>query len=245
MVDAPRGSSAQDVDVAAAGVGAGSDDRNAEASNPDLANLAAGQLGLDALSPTAIQNTPAGDAAPTTHDPSATIANLSAQIAQKAGGQTTRFDVQLDPVGLGRVNVSVEIDAGGAMSAALSFEKPEAASLLRAHASDLQQSLAQAGFNLSSSALSFSTAAQDGRGAASQAASLGTGANGGGQHFQNGESPNGQSQNGQGQDGQAHNAGRAFGAAGVAADQADQVTTAAAARTPRGRAIRGLRVTAG
>ena len=156
------------------------------------------------------------------------MASLSAQIAQKAGGQTTRFDVQLDPIGLGRVNVSVEIDAKGAMSAALSFEKPEAASLLRAHAGDLQQSLAQAGFNLSDGALNFSTVAQDGRASGGQAPFLGAGADNSGQ----------QPQNGQAQNGQAQNAGRAFGAAGLAADQADQTATAARTLSARGLDIR-------
>jgi flagellar hook-length control protein FliK len=198
---------------------------------------------------TAVQDAPASDAASTPRDASATVANLSAEIAQKAGGQTTRFDVQLDPVGLGRVNVSVEIDAKGAMSAALSFEKPEAASLLRAHAGDLQQSLAQAGFNLSDAALSFSTT-QDGRGAANQNASAG----GGGQQFQNGQPQSGQTQNGQPQNGQFQNgqpqngqpqngqpqngqsqtAGRAFGAAGLAADQADRIATTARIFNARG-----------
>jgi Meckel syndrome type 1 protein len=153
-----------------------------------------------------------------------TVANLSAQIAQKAGGQTTRFDVQLDPQGLGRVNVSVEIDAKGSMSAALSFEKPEAASLLRAHAGDLQQSLAQAGFDLSSAALSFSTVDQDGRSAFSQSSLMGGGADG--------------SSGQQSQGGQAQNAGRAFGAASLAADQADQITSTSRTLSARGLDIR-------
>jgi Meckel syndrome type 1 protein len=167
--------------------------------------------------------TPSIDAAPTTPTAAETVANLSAQIAQKSGGQTTRFDVQLDPAGLGRVNVSVEIDAKGAMSAALSFEKPEAASLLKSHSAELQQSLAQAGFDLSNSALSFSTVDPAGRGASAQSALLGGGADGGGQ---------------QSQGGQAQSAGRAFGAASLAADQTDQITTAARTFSARGLDIR-------
>ena len=173
-----------------------------------------------ALAPTT-QASPTVDAAPA-RAVSDTVANLSAQIAQKTGGQTSRFDVQLDPLGLGRVNVSVEIDAKGAMSAALSFEKPEAASLLKSHASELQQSLAQAGFNLADASLSFSTAAPNASGSAGQSALLGGGA-GGGQ---------------QSQGGQAQNAGRLFSAASSAADQADQINTAARTLSARGLDIR-------
>jgi Meckel syndrome type 1 protein len=193
-------------------------------------NTASTDVGSDAAAQqatlsAAVQTGPAADAPIAgASAASATIANLSAQIAQKAGGQTTRFDVQLDPIGLGRVNVSVEIDAKGAMSAALSFEKPEAASLLKSHSAELQQSLAQAGFDLSNGALSFSTADQGGRGGAGQAAFLGAGANdGGGQ---------------QSQGGQAQTAGRAFGAASFAADQADQISTTARTLSARGLDIR-------
>jgi hypothetical protein len=193
-------------------------------------NTASTDVGSDAAAQqatlgAAVQTGPAADAPIAgASAASATIANLSAQIAQKAGGQTTRFDVQLDPIGLGRVNVSVEIDAKGAMSAALSFEKPEAASLLKSHSAELQQSLAQAGFDLSNGALSFSTADQGGRGGAGQAAFLGAGANDGG-----GQQPQG---------GQAQTAGRAFGAASFAADQADQISTTARTLSARGLDIR-------
>ncbi len=225
MADVQQGSADQGVSVAAVDPRTTAQDDST--SGQSASDAAAAQAGFGATLPTVIDNAPAS-AAPPARDASATVANLSAQIAQKAGVQTTRFDVQLDPIGLGRVNISVEIDAAGAMSAALSFEKPEAASLLRAHASDLQQSLAQAGFNLSDSALSFSIAAVTGGGSTGQTAWLGTGADADGQ----------QSQSGQSQNGQAHNAGRAFGAAGLAADQADQIATASCSLSARGLDIR-------
>ncbi len=206
----------QDVEVAAAiSADLQTGNQNASSQGQDASASAASLDGsLSAASFAApVQSLPADAPASSAASTSATVANLSAQIAQKAGGQTTRFDVQLDPVGLGRVNVSVEIDAKGAMSAALSFEKPEAASLLKSHAAELQQSLAQAGFDLSNSALSFSTVDPAVRSAASQTAFLGAGADGSG----------GQ----QSQGGQAQNAGRAFGAASLAAAQADQTATAA------------------
>jgi flagellar hook-length control protein FliK len=154
-----------------------------------------------------------------------TAADLSAQMAQKLAGQNTRFDLQLNPDGLGRVDVAVQIDAKGALSAALSFEKPEAASLMHAHAGDLQQSLAQAGFHVSEAALSFSTSDQ-GRGqgqaqANAQSFLSGGGAQGGG-------------------DGQGRSAGRAFNAAALAAAQTDQFAASSQGLSGQGLAARGL-----
>jgi len=158
--------------------------------------------------------------------PSSTATDLAVQMAQRINGQTTRFDLQLDPAGLGRVSVAVEITAQGAMSAALSFEKPEAASLLSAHAGALQQSLAQAGISLSSANLSFSTLAQDGRSSGGLAFSGGQPGQGG---QGNGSPPQG---------GQAQTAGRAFGAASLAADHADQTYMGAQSLRARGLDIR-------
>ena len=197
------------------------------------AALADGSVPL-AIVATPVQSAAAIDSAPSVGAASDTVANLSSQIVQKAGGRTTRFDVQLDPLGLGRVNVSVEIDAAGAMSAALSFEKPEAANLLKSHAAELQQSLSQAGFNLSAAALSFSTVDPAARSASSHNALLGAGADGGG----GGQPQNGQAQNGQTQGGHAQTAGRAFGAASLAAAHTDQIATAAGDLTARGLDIR-------
>ncbi|WP_293680020.1 flagellar hook-length control protein FliK [uncultured Phenylobacterium sp.] len=89
-----------------------------------------------------------------------TVANLAAQILKKLNGKTTRFDIELTPHGLGQVNVRVEISAHGQISAALTFDNPQAAQDLRARAADLQRTLEQAGFDLSGG-LAFDVA--DGR----------------------------------------------------------------------------------
>ena len=85
--------------------------------------------------------------------PAETIANLSTQIAQGAEGKTSRFDVQLTPDGLGRVDVAVEIDAAGKVTATLSFEKADAASLAKTRSGELRSSLADLGLTMSSDAL--------------------------------------------------------------------------------------------
>jgi Meckel syndrome type 1 protein len=91
-----------------------------------------------------------------------TVANLSAQIVKKLGEKSTQFDVQLDPAGLGRVNVRIEIGDGGQMSAALSFDNPQAAADLKSRAAELQRALAQSGFDMGSGALSFDVAGDPG-----------------------------------------------------------------------------------
>jgi flagellar hook-length control protein FliK len=91
-----------------------------------------------------------------------TINRLVAGIISKVdGGQATRFDLQLDPLGLGKVDVSVEIGADGRMVAALSFDNAQAASDLRSRGQELRQALEQAGFSISDSGLSFDFAGQN------------------------------------------------------------------------------------
>lgn len=78
-----------------------------------------------------------------------TVAQLSAQILKKLEARSTRFDLELNPVNLGRVDVRIEIGAHGRMSAAMTFDNPQAAQELRSKAHELQRALEQAGFDLS------------------------------------------------------------------------------------------------
>ena len=91
-----------------------------------------------------------------------TVARLAADILHKLGGQSTRFELELDPAGLGRVDVSVEIAADGRLRATMAFDSPQAAADLRGRAGELRQMLEQAGFDLSEGALSFDLAGQGG-----------------------------------------------------------------------------------
>jgi hypothetical protein len=86
-----------------------------------------------------------------------TVATLAAQIIRKLEGKSTRFDLELDPAGLGKVDVRVEISPHGRMTAALTCDNPQAAAELRARAPELQRALEQAGFTLAGG-LSFDVA---------------------------------------------------------------------------------------
>ena len=91
-----------------------------------------------------------------------TVANLAAQIVKKLEGRSTRFDLELDPAGLGKVDVRVEIGAHGRLTAAMTCDNPQAAAELRSRASELQRALEQAGFDLSGG-ISFDVAGDRGR----------------------------------------------------------------------------------
>lgn len=90
---------------------------------------------------------------------SGTVSNLAAQIIKRMEGKASRFDIELDPDGLGRVAVQLKIDAQGRLSATLAFDRPESAEALKARAGELRQALEQSGFDLSGSSLSFESAA--------------------------------------------------------------------------------------
>ena len=86
-----------------------------------------------------------------------TVANLAAQIVKKLEGQSSRFDLELNPHGMGKVDVRIEIGAQGQLSAAMMFDNAQSAQELKARASELQKMLEQAGFDLSGG-LSFNVA---------------------------------------------------------------------------------------
>lgn len=121
----------------------------------------------DAPQPTAAPAAPvqaqaaAHGAAPVRATPE-TVASLTAHIVKNLEGRTTKFDVELNPAGLGQVNVSVEIAASGKMTAAMSFDSPQAAAELRARSHELQKALEQAGFDVSAGGLSFDVAGDRG-----------------------------------------------------------------------------------
>lgn len=91
-----------------------------------------------------------------------TVASLAADIVKKLDGQSTRFDVQLDPAGLGKVDVRIEIGAQGRLTASLTFDNPQAAAELRGRSGELHRALEQAGFD-TSGGLSFTSGGDQGQ----------------------------------------------------------------------------------
>jgi flagellar hook-length control protein FliK len=91
-----------------------------------------------------------------------TVATLAAQIIKKLEGQSTRFDLELNPGGLGKVDVRIDIGAHGRITAAMTFDNPQAASDLKARANELQRAMEQAGFDMSGG-MSFDVAGDRGQ----------------------------------------------------------------------------------
>jgi hypothetical protein len=116
--------------------------------------------------PQAITATAAPAAPPTAGAPApqppgpAIVGQIARQVIKAVDAKSTRFEIALQPAGLGQVNVKVEIGAAGQVSATLSFDNPHAAAEARAHAGELQHALEQAGFNLGQNALSFDVGGQ-------------------------------------------------------------------------------------
>ena len=72
-------------------------------------------------------------------------------IGLKSLQGSSRFEIRLDPVDLGRIDVKLDIDKdGGAVSASLVVDRPATLALLQRDAGALQQALTQAGFDASS-----------------------------------------------------------------------------------------------
>ncbi|MDZ4374424.1 MAG: flagellar hook-length control protein FliK, partial [Phenylobacterium sp.] len=141
---------------------------------PDAAEAAALDAGpavetsdsTPAVEARAASHTESSSATPSTTAPvrgsPETVAALAAQIIKKLEGRSTRFDVELNPDGLGKVDVRIEIGAQGRMTASLTFDNAQAAQDLKARANDLQRAMEQAGFDMSGG-FSFDLAQDHGR----------------------------------------------------------------------------------
>ncbi len=147
-------------------------DDPAKDSGVDLKAMAAGAPGREAAEAAApppataeLRPAPPAQAPPVRSTPE-TVAALAVQAARKLDDGITRFDLELDPLGLGRVDVHLEIDASGQIRAAFTFETSHSARELSRRAEDLQRSLESSGFNLSGG-LSFDVAGDRSQGRSS------------------------------------------------------------------------------
>ena len=84
-----------------------------------------------------------------------TVSRLAAQIVQTAQGATSEFTLSLHPAELGGVQVKIQVDRRGGVSASMTFDNPQSAAELKAHAGDLKAALNQAGFDVSDDGLTF------------------------------------------------------------------------------------------
>jgi chemotaxis protein MotD len=81
---------------------------------------------------------------------------LAVDIALKAASGKSRFEIRLDPVELGRIDVRLDVDKHGNVTSHLTVEKPATLDMLRKDAPQLQRALEDAGLKTGDSGLQFS-----------------------------------------------------------------------------------------
>lgn len=119
---------------------------------PDhLEGGAASSLGAPTTPQSTAFSTPRAEARSTP----ATVQSLAAELIRKLDQRISRFEMALNPAGLGRVDVAMQIGAQGRLTASLSFDRPQSAAELQARAPELETALREAGFDLAPGAISF------------------------------------------------------------------------------------------
>lgn len=78
------------------------------------------------------------------------------EIARHFDAGSSRFQIRLDPAELGRIDVRLDLDKNGTVSAHLFVERPETLDLMQRDQRSLQQALQQAGLDGSKTSLEFS-----------------------------------------------------------------------------------------
>lgn len=78
------------------------------------------------------------------------------EVARHFEAGNTRFQIRLDPADLGRIDVKLDLDKSGTVSAHMFVERPETLELMMRDQRALQQALQQAGLDASKTSLEFS-----------------------------------------------------------------------------------------
>jgi chemotaxis protein MotD len=84
------------------------------------------------------------------------LAGLALEISARAQDGSNRFEIRLDPPELGRIDVSLHVDAHGQVTSHLVVDRADTLNLLQRDSSDLERSLQQAGLKTGDNGLQFS-----------------------------------------------------------------------------------------
>lgn len=80
---------------------------------------------------------------------------VAREIIRRFDGESTRFELRLDPPELGRVDVKLEVSRDQRVTAIVAADSPQALAEFIRHARDLEQSLNAAGLQLTENGLTF------------------------------------------------------------------------------------------
>jgi flagellar hook-length control protein FliK len=86
---------------------------------------------------------------------------LALSIASKSVDGAKQFDIRLDPVELGRVDVRLSLDGNGSAQAHLAAERPETLALLQSNSGALTRALQDSGVQVANNGLQFSLKGQE------------------------------------------------------------------------------------
>ena len=84
----------------------------------------------------------------------AMVSRVGEQFLERFNGQSSKFEIRLDPPELGKVDIRVEVGRDGKVMAVLSARDPSVADALMRGAKTLENALTQAGLNLSEGGVS-------------------------------------------------------------------------------------------
>jgi chemotaxis protein MotD len=132
-------------------------DDAAAPSRPDLAQSVTPPMSANSPAPpTAAPLTAPPAASSPSSPPAVPISGLAIEIAARATRDEKSFQIRLDPPELGRIDVQLNVDAGGHVTTHLTVDRPETLNLLRQDASSLQRALESTGLKANSGGLEFS-----------------------------------------------------------------------------------------
>jgi hypothetical protein len=107
-------------------------------------------------SPAAIRAVHAAYQAPAQQSAQINIPQLAVDIVRHIQQGQSRFEIRLDPPELGRIDVKMDIDKAGGMTARLTVERAETLDLLQRDQRTLERALHQAGLDAGKTNLEFS-----------------------------------------------------------------------------------------
>lgn len=91
-----------------------------------------------------------------TPTPNMNMPHIAVAIAKNVAMGNSRFQVRLDPPEMGKIDVAMDIDKSGALTARISVERAETLDLLQRDSKALERALAQSGLDSSKTNLEFS-----------------------------------------------------------------------------------------
>jgi flagellar hook-length control protein FliK len=131
-------------------------DASAAKTSPDFTLPPAALSSPAQTSPTAPMNAATAAAQQTAPAAAVPLSGVAVEIASRAASGNNQFDIRLDPPELGRIEVRLNVDHNGNVSARMIVDRADTLSLLQRDASGLQNALQDAGLKTSDNGLQFS-----------------------------------------------------------------------------------------